>query len=228
MANKSIPTTQAHLDIEDIQEDLVLLKNGNISMVLETTSLNFELLSEEEQEVSILAFASLLNSLNFVMQIVVRTERKDVNDYIDRLSLLTQQQNSPALKKQMEIYISFIKNLTTKSVILDKRFFLVITTNFSLASAKPSMIDVFFPKPKVVDIGRNLQRAKEYLYPKREFLAKQFKKMGIDVHQLNTNQLIQLFYDIYDPDKVGVRRVKITDEEYTAGVVEPLAEKITN
>lgn len=225
MANKSLPTTQAHLDIEDVQEDLVLLKNGNLAMVLETTSLNFELLSDEEQDVRILSFSSLLNSLNFVLQIVIRTERKDVNDYIDKLNLLTQQQSSPALKKQMEIYVSFIKNLTTKSVILDKRFFLVVTTNFTLASSKPSVVDLFFPKPKVVDVTKNLQRAKEYLQPKREFLAKQFKKIGIDVHQLNTNQLIQLFYDIYDPDKVGVRRVKISDEEYTAGVVEPILNK---
>ena len=57
MINKGIPSTQQHLDVADIKEDLVILKNGVVSIVLETTSLNFDLLSEGEQDSKILAFA---------------------------------------------------------------------------------------------------------------------------------------------------------------------------
>jgi len=221
MAKQNLPTTQSHLDIEDIREDLVILKNGNIAMVIETTSLNFELLSEDEQDARILSFASLLNALNFTLQIVIRTERRDVNDYLDKLVSHMNAQTSPALRRQMEIYINFVQNLTTKAEVLKKRFFLVVSTNYPTLSSSPSIIDIFLPKPRTVDASKNILRAQDYLNPKREFLVKQFKKMGITAQQLNTNQLIQLFYDIYDPDKVGVRRVNVADD-YTKEVVEPL------
>lgn len=218
MAANSAPTTQSHLDIKDVVEDMVVLRNGNLALVLETSSLNFELLAEEEQDARIISFATLLNALDFPLQIVVRTERADLNDYLERLVVQRDQHVSPALKRQLEIYIKFIKNLTTKVDILNKRFFVVITTNFSVASQNNSLLGPLLgSKPKTVT--PNIQRAQDYLHPKRNFLVKQFQKIGIKAVQLNNDQLIQLYYDIYDPDKVGVGDVDLTESGYTAGLV---------
>jgi hypothetical protein len=74
---KRLPSTQEHLDIEDIRDDVVLLKNSNAAAVVQTSAVNFDLLSEEEQDAMIFAFASLLNSLTFPIQILIRSKRLD-------------------------------------------------------------------------------------------------------------------------------------------------------
>lgn len=226
MAKKNLPSTQQHLDIEDIRDDLVILKNGDISLVLETTSLNFELFSDEEQDARILSFASLLNAVKFPIQIVIRTERTDVNEYIDKLKQYHDQYISEALRKQMEIYIKFIRNLTVKTEILNKRFFVVIPMRFSPVSKGFSLTDVLLGKPKTIDVTKNLQRAKDDLYPKRELIIKQFRKIGIKAWQMKSDELVQLYYDIYDPDKVGVRKVDVGEGDYTSGIVRPLKEQL--
>jgi len=218
----NLPSTQSHLDIEDIREDLVLLKNGNLSMVLESSSLNFELLAPEEQDVRILAFSSLLNALDFKVQIVIRTERTDMNDYLEKLVSQRDKSTSVALRKQMEIYMRFIQNLTVKTDILNKRFLIVVSTTFILPKSTPSVTDLIMGKGQQVDVYKNLERAHEFLNPKKDFMIKQFANMGLKLRPLQTEELIQLYYDIYDPDKVDVKRVEIEDGEFTSSMVAPL------
>lgn len=222
MPDKKLPSTQSHLDIEDIQSDLVLLKNGNIALVLETNSLNFELLAEEEQDARILSFAALLNALTFSIQIVIRTERTDVGAYLLKLGDAKQAQASPALQKQIDIYMRFIQNLTTKTEVLKKRFFVVVTTNFASITTNQGFLGPLLGKPAKPPMELSMKRATDYLYPKRDFLIKQFKTMGLTARQLKNSELIQLYYEIYDPDKVGVQRVALDEPGYTTGIVEPL------
>lgn len=219
---KNLPSTQSHLDIEDIIEDLVFLKNGNYAMILETDSLNFELLSEDEQDAKVLAFSNLLNALNFSIQIVIRTEKADLNDYLKQLVTIRSTQQSLALRKQMEIYIRFINNLLEKTEILNKRFLIVITTNFVSVQTKSLFGGlVGGGKTSAPDSRAKLSQAQEYLNPKRNFLIKQLQKLGLKAVQLDQDQLIQLYYDIYDPDKVGTSKINISAEDYTTGVVAP-------
>ncbi len=219
---KKLPSTQQHLDIQDVKDDLVILKSSNIALVLETDSLNFELLSDEEQDARIIAFSSVLNSLNFPLQVVIRTERADMDDYVEKLAKQREKHISKALRKQMDIYIKFINNLTIKTDVLNKRFFIVIMTKFKISSKNTSFTGLLFGKKSKVNPYENLQKAKDYLYPKRNFIIKQFKKMGLKTVQLNNDELIQLYYDIYDPDKVGIKQVDITEKDIRTGVVEPL------
>ena len=39
-------STQEHLNIEDIKDDIVILKDGSCCIVLQTSAVNFDLLSE--------------------------------------------------------------------------------------------------------------------------------------------------------------------------------------
>src|SRR3989339_336757 len=89
-----ISTTQDHLPVHDIQENLVVLKNGSAAMVIETSAVNFGLLSQEEQDAIIYAYAALLNSLNFPIQILIRSERKDITAYLDLLIQAEKKQSS--------------------------------------------------------------------------------------------------------------------------------------
>lgn len=218
-------STQQHLQIEDIREDLVILKNGNVSLVMETTALNFELLSEREQDAKILSFAGLLNSLQFQMQIVIKTERTDLSIYIDRLKAYREQQISNALRRQIDIYMKFVNNLTFNTEVLDKRFFVVIPEVVAEVQ-RTGIIKQIFGKPvKITNLKSILDKAKVKVYPKRDHLIKQFQKMGIVARQLTNDELIKLYYSMYDPDKEGISKLELSPSEFTSSIVRPYTEE---
>lgn len=217
-------TTQQHLDIEDIRDDLVISKTGVVSLVMETTALNFDLLAEEEQDAKIAAFAGVLNSLTFPLQIVISTTKKDVSSYIEKLNVHKDKQISPALKRQIEIYIQFIKNLTVKNEILDKRFFIGIPTIVGEVTRTSPWKQLFGKPVKITNVPMLIEKAKIQLYPKRDHMMKQLKKMQIDARQLTTDELIRLFYSLYDPDRVGLERLNIRSTDFTAGLVSSRSE----
>jgi hypothetical protein len=216
----SIGTTQNHLDIKDVRNDLVILRNGNVGLVLETTALNFDLLSEDEQDARILAFAALMNSVTFPIQIMIHTERTDVTNYIEKLQEVQSRQTSQALIKQIEIYMRFVKNLTINNEVLNKRFFVVIPAIFN-AVEKPSIIKSLFGSKQQlgINIDRMLSKAQLELYPKRDHLVRLLKKMGISSRQLTTDELIRLYYTMYDPDKIGASRLGIYKANIQAGMI---------
>lgn len=209
-------STQDHLEIEDIRDDLVLLKDGRVSLVIETGAVNFDLLSEEEQDAKIKTFAGMLNSLNFQMQIVILTERSDLTSYLERLVAYREQQASKPLMKQIEIYIQFIKNLTYNREVLDKRFFIVIPEVSAEVQRTSIVKQIFGRRIQITNRKAIFEKSKINLYPKRDHLFKQFKKMGIEAWQLNNDQLVRLYYSMYDPDKIGAQNLELVTTKYTS------------
>ncbi len=224
---KKIPSTQQHLNIEEITEDLVVVKNGLVILIMETSSLNFDLLSPEEQDARIIAFANLLNGVDYPIQITIRTVRTDVSEYIKKLEVYKRKQISRALIKQIDIYIKFIKNLTTKNEILDKRFLVSIPYRGSILDQPGFFKRMLGASPKVTNVRKLVEKAKIDLYPKRDNLQRLFKKMGIFAKQLNNNELLMLFYDIYDPDRIGYQHIPLDIKGYTSGIVQPLVKSKT-
>lgn len=215
-----IPSTQQHLAIEDIRDDLVILKNGMISLVLEVNALNFDLLSEKEQDIKIMNFAALLNSLEFPFQIVIRTERTDITNYIDRLSVYREKQISEALKKQIDIYIQFINNLTANKDVLDKTFYVVIPETGSVVQKTSGIKQLFGKKERIINITSILDEVKPRLIPKRDHFIKQFKNIGLTAFQLDNERLIRLYYSMYDPDKMGVSKLQLATTQFTSSKIE--------
>ncbi len=209
-------STQDHLEIEDIRDELVLLKDGRVSLVIETGAVNFDLLSEEEQDAKIKTFAGMLNSLNFQMQIVILTERSDLTSYLERLVAYREQQASKPLMKQIEIYIQFIKNLTYNREVLDKRFFIVIPEVSAEVQRTSIVKQIFGRRIQITNRKAIFEKSKINLYPKRDHLFKQFKKMGIEAWQLNNDQLVRLYYSMYDPDKIGAQNLELVTTKYTS------------
>lgn len=217
--SNSTLSTQDHLDIEDIKEDIVILKDGTVSLVLQTNALNFELLSEKEQDARILSFAGLLNSLDFQMQIVIRTERTDVSSYIDRLKAYRETQISKALRKQIDIYMRFINNLTSNREVLDKSFFVVIPEIIATIQRTSMVKQLFGKQAKIVNKKSILSQAKAKLHPKRDHLIRQFKKMGVVASQMNNDELIRMYYTMYDPDKLGIQKLDLHTTQMTSSLV---------
>lgn len=213
-------TTQDHLDVEEIRDDLVVLKNGSVALVIGTNALNFELLAMEEQDASIYAFANLINAISYPIQIVIRTVAMDISKYLDLMENYRKEVANSPLGQQVGIYQDFVRNLTENTNILDKSFYLVIPTKSFEAIKTSAVRQIFGQKQKLVNVTQLIERAKGELYPKRDAMLKQFANLNISAWQLKNDELIRLYYSIYDPDKTGSSKLGITDSDISSAVVQ--------
>jgi len=203
---RTTASTQDHLEIKDIVDDLIITKSGSVAMVIQTTAINFDLLAEYEQDSKITAFSRLLNALSFHIQILIRTRRIDISNYVDYLINQENSSMSEGLKKQLHIYTKFIQNLIVQNDVLDKNFFIVIP--FNPAGELPGS-SLLKSKKTRDEMKQNLQlkqeqlleKAKIFLIPKRDQVLKQLVGMGVMGHQLTNKELISEFYTIYNPEE---------------------------
>ncbi|MGI6484078.1 MAG: hypothetical protein ACOX0R_00430 [Candidatus Dojkabacteria bacterium] len=203
---RATASTQDHLAVRDIRDDLVINKNGSVAMVIQTSAINFDLLAEYEQDNKILAFAGLLNSLNFRIQIMIRTKRIDITNYITYLQSQEQQAMSEGLKKQLNIYITFVKNLIVQNDVLDKSFFIIVPYHTGSIIPETSILKKKKSKEEEeqnrnIKMDQLIEKAKIFLYPKRDHIIKQLGRMGLFGHQLTTKELITELYTSYNPEE---------------------------
>lgn len=194
-------TTQEKIPVADITEDIIIYKTGGAALVLESSSLNFGLLSEIEQEAVIAAYAALLNSFTFPVQIAVRSQRKDISNYIRYLNLAEGKIKNPKLAIIMKDYKAFILDAIRKKNVLSKKFYIVIPfTPYELGVTKSFIATIKsgrslpFPKSYVVN------KAKITLYPKRDHLMRQAGRLSIQLRQLKNKDLVELLHQIYNPE----------------------------
>lgn len=202
---KITASTQVHLNIADIKNDLLILKGGRYSVVLEVDAVNFDLLSEAEQDATIYSFANLLNSLDFPIQVVIRTRQVEISDYLEFLTQHEQTQPSEALRDQLREYIEFVKQLVIENTILAKRFFIVIP--FQILQIRKELI--FEPllrllpgykkRPAPEYSYQNLEDVQRALNQREEALSWQLRRAGVQTRRLTTQELVSLFYEIYNP-----------------------------
>ncbi|HKB88121.1 MAG TPA: hypothetical protein VKC53_00580 [Patescibacteria group bacterium] len=200
-------TTQSHLPIADVTNDIVIYKDGGAALVMESTSLNFGLLSEKEQAAVIAAYAAMINSLSFSIQIMVRTQRKDISNYITYIDEEAKKLTHPLLQKLMGEYRAFIMDSVKKKNVLGKRFYVVLYLSplelgvgKSIAAVTKRGITLPFTKSYVI------KKAKITLYPRRDHLMRQAGRLGIKFRQLTTRELTDLFYSIYNPEHPAVKK----------------------
>ena len=201
--NQSIKaSTQEHLDIYTIKDHLVYLKDGSVALVLKTTAINFNLLSEEEQDATIYAYAALLNSLSFPIQILIRSQRKNITDYLDRLDQRIQVTSSQKIKESIINYCQFVKSLVKENQVLEKKFYIVIpfsTIELGLTAKSFNPFAKDTQKPPF-ELDHITEKASLALYPRRDHLIRQFARLGLSVKQLTTTELTNLFHHAYNPN----------------------------
>lgn len=195
-------STQEHLPIEDIKDDLIVLKDGSCCLIIEASAINFGLLSEKEQEAMIFAYSALLNSLSFPIQILIRSKRKDVSSYLKLLDEQRERLKKETLKRRLTMYKKFVEETVKKNEVLDKDFLVVIPFSaLELGAVKTAASLIKKTKGLPYPKEYILERAKTNLTPKRDHLMKQFNRLGIKTRQLSTKELVRLFFEIYNPGK---------------------------
>jgi len=204
-AQAILATTQDHLEIEDIKEGIVILKDGGACLVIEVTSINYELLSEKEQEAIIYAYAGFLNSLNFPIQIVIRSQIKDVSSYLNYLKEIEKKETRPLIKEKIAKYAKFVSETVRKNNVLDKKFYIVVPMSVIEIGAVKALTTSFSPGKRKLPLDKTyiLEKAKINLFPKRDHILRLLKRVGLRGRQLETKELIKLFFEIYNPQSVG-------------------------
>lgn len=213
-------STQEHLDIEDIRDNYVVLKNGVVSSIIETTSVNFDLLDGREQDAKIGTFAAFLNSIRFPVQVVIRTQRTDIARYLKLLDRYKANTNSTDVLGQLELYQDFITNLTQSTQILDKRFYTVIPSQRLPVISTSWVRQVLGQKKKIINIAQLVAKASEELQPKTDNIIKQFGNMGLGAKQLQNDELIKMYYSVYEPDVTGLDLLNLQEKEIEKGLVQ--------
>ena len=216
---KKQPSTQQYLDIAEIRNDTIVLQDGSLRAVLLVSSLNFALKSEAEQEALIGAYASFLNTLDFPLQIVIQSRRLHIEGYLDKLHRSEQDQTNDLLRNQIADYRAFVGELVKLADIMSKRFYVIVPYD-PLGDTKKSVWTraklLFAPANTLRLEEKRFQQRRDDLYRRIGLVMQGLRGMGLNAALLNTPNLIELFYETYNPAESSTQKIvdlqKITVE----------------
>lgn len=203
--DKKKKSIQGYLDIAEIRDGIVILKNGSLRSVIMASSINFALKAQEEQDAIVYHFQNFINSLDFSLQVIVNSRKLNIEDYYKILSIREKEQPNELLKVQIGEYRNFIRELVEMANIVRKTFYIVVP--YSTAEELTALGKGLFGKIsgkktikqeatfKEEEFGKN----KSQLMQRVQHVASGLSGMGIKMTALNTQELIELFYSIYNP-----------------------------
>lgn len=216
LANKkSAASTQQYLDIAEIKDDAVVLKDGTMRAVLLASSINFALKSEDEQNAIIQGYVSFLNSLDFPLQIVIQSRRLNIDAYLESLLVKQREQTNELLRTQIAEYREFIGQLITLGEIMGKRFYVVVPYSPEGGGRAGffSQLTTVFSPAKVIRLSEaTFQKYHERLAARVEKITSNLSSLGLTAVQLNTQSLIELYYNCYNVDLAYNQKLPATEK----------------
>lgn len=195
-------STQKYVGVEEMRDGIMVLKSGALRAVLLVSSINFDLKSSVEQDAIIAQYQNFLNSLDFPVQIVISSRRFNIDPYVELLNDQEKQQQNELLRFQISEYKNFITNLTEVANIMSKFFYVVVP--FSPAEDKQGGLltklgGIFRPSQTIGMQGETFETYKSQLLQRVEHVAAALSSTGVRVSQLNTEEIIELLYNSYNP-----------------------------
>lgn len=211
-------STQNTLQIAEIRDGIVIMNDGSFRSVVMVKSINFDLMSAQEQEAVEYSYQGFLNSLYFPVQIFLRSQKVDLQPYIQKLDKIRTEHDNMLLALLMEDYINYIDQLSRQTNIMDKKFYVVVPY-FPVADVKQALTqsktflsglaDMFNSKEQHVTINEaDLEAAKTELRNRVQAILAGLLQCGIQGLPLDTQELIELYYDTYNPDTATRQELK--------------------
>lgn len=185
--NKSQSSRQ-QIQIKKVLDNVLVLPNQEYRLILETSSINFELKSEEEQDVMIDSFQNFLNALPCQIQILVRVREIDIDKYAEDVARSKDKEKDPIYRKQIEGYSAFVKKLVSGNSILSRRFYIVLPYHHP-------------------DRHEDWKVVKEHLNLNRDIVVKGLERMQMKAKTLSSIEIINLFYSFYNPESVKTQAI---------------------
>lgn len=221
-------STQNTLQIAEIRDGIVIMNDGSFRAVVMVKSINFDLMSPQEQESVEYAYQGFLNSLYFPVQIFLRSQKVDLQPYVNRLDKIRTEHDNMLLAMLMEDYISYIDQLAMQTNIMDKKFYIVIpyfpVGNPELATSQnknffSGLVGLFNTKESHIVVNdADLEKTKSELRNRVQAVLGGLQPCGIQGLPLDTQELIELYYDTYNPDTATRQQLK-NFNDLTADVV---------
>ncbi len=187
--SKSRVSSRKQIQIKGIKDDILMLPNEEYRIAIETSSINIELKSEEEQDVLIDSFQNFLNSLSSPIQVVVKVREVDINKYLEQISKSKDNEKEKVYRDQIENYGDFINDLVAGSKILSRRFYVIVPY-------------------KHLDRNKDFNLIKEQINLTRDIVLRGLEKLGMKARQLESLELFGLFDSFYNPDQIKTQELR--------------------
>ena len=216
-------STQNSLQIAEIRDGIVIMNDGSFRAVVMCKAINFDLMSPQEREAVEYSYQGFLNSLYYPVQIFIRSQKVDLRPYIEKLDKIRGEHENMLLALLMEDYINFMEDLATQTNVMDKKFYVIVplfpTVEMSKVVGKAANASKGFlanalgsKEQKVVINEADLERAKTELRNRVQATIAGLQQAGIQSLPLDTQELIELYYDAYNPDTATRQQLKNFDD----------------
>lgn len=199
--NTKAKATQDFVQIKEVRDGIIVLKDGSLKAILMTSSLNFALKSGDEQSSTLFQFQNFLNSLDFSIQIFVQSRNLDIRPYITLLEERYKAQVTELMRIQIREYIEFIKSFTENANIMTKSFFVIVSYSPALLSTKSGLLGSIINRGKSTssDKNKSFEETRTQLEQRISVVEQGLSSTGIRVARLGTEEAIELLYKMFNP-----------------------------
>jgi len=216
MSKTNTPSTQDFIDIKNIDQDVVILKDGSLRQVIMVSGINLDLQSEEEKNTILGLYLRFLNSLDFTIQILIHSRKFNIDNYIKNISEREKIEPNELLKNQIFEYKQFIKTFVEQNDIMTKMFLIVVPFKSFGSSSKKGFFS-FFSKKKQNPTEQNDEKSKQIsyhqLHQRTDQVINGIQSIGLRAVVLNNEELTELFYNFYNPETVEKENINLPKNE---------------
>ncbi|MDE2019656.1 MAG: hypothetical protein KGJ13_04925 [Patescibacteria group bacterium] len=213
------------VDIKDVRDNAVVMKDGSLRQIIMVGGVNFSLKSEAEQNMMTQAYQDFLNAIDFPLQIVVHSRKVNVSAYLETLIKRKETEPTPLLQSQISEYVEFIKGFVEKNAIMEKSFLVVVPfyPTGALAIAPKAAATGFLPflnkkkgsdeeKKTDEEVERAFKESLVQLGQRTNQVAAGIENIGLEVSVLESEELVELFYNFYNPQTVEREKINLLEE----------------
>ncbi len=196
-------STQNFVPIRDIKDGVVILKNGQMNIVMLASSINFALKSSDEQTAILHQFQSFLNTIDFSLQIYIQSRRLDINPYLQKLAARETEQDNDLMQIQLREYMSFVKTFTTEVDVMTKNFFVVIPYIPIGVDLKSNFSSFLGGSQSTPPSDEKFAEHRLQLEQRAAVVEQGLNRIGVRTAKLQNDELVELYYHIFNPGEVG-------------------------
>jgi len=205
--------SQKFMDVAEIRDDIVIMRDGTLRVVLLVSSINFSLKSVDEQNAIVQAYMQFLNGLDYPIQVVIQSRRMNIDHYMMQLDENEKNQPNDLLKRQIKDYKAFVKQLVDLGDIMQKRFYVVVPLNPAIDKGTVQkgfvqrLTDIFSPTIVGKLTEERFQKLKFDLSLRVNQIIGGLSSMSLNAAQLDTQSLIEMLYTVYNPELFETQRM---------------------
>ena len=221
---KETSSSQSLISLQQIKKGVIILKSGSLRSVLEVSGINFDLKSEEEQSSVLMSWRNLINNLDFPLQVVAHSRRVNIELYLNFLQEKIGQETNNLLKLQGEDYHTFIKGLVTGNNIMKKKFYVIVPYDPIMIKTKTVLSQIAEAYKTLLNLrhqafsatiplsDESFNQHHQQLMIRQNNIITNLTRMGLQSHPLTTKELIELFFNSYNPEAFERESINIPEE----------------